>query len=178
MLDEAEVYRVVKKEFAKSGKYTMSILLLINDESKLRIAETSLSPKKRKAGEKVSGLRLKEYRIDLNRSSIYRGVAKEGKTIVADVSETIGELFMPPLAYLLSKTLGYQKKKSILTPLYKRGKIIGALAMSSTDLSQYLIPSVKNLAQHISNALELADETKRKAEKGGGGFKEVGKSIV
>ena len=158
VLDEAEVYRVVKEEFAKSGRYTMSILLLTNDGSKLRIAETSLPSEKRKAGEKVTGFRLKEYELDLNKSSIYRGVVKEGETVAVDVSETIGELFVPPLAYLISKTLGYQKKKSILTPLYRRGKIIGALAMTSTELSKYLIPSVKNLAQHISNALELAYE--------------------
>lgn len=158
VLDEAEVYKVVKEEFAKSGRYTVSILLLAENGSKLRIAETSLSPEKRKVGEKATGFRLKEYELDLNKSSIYRGVVKEGKTVAVDVSETIGELFVPPLAYLISKTLGYQKKKSILTPLYRRGKIIGALAMTSTELSKYLIPSVKNLAQHISNALELAYE--------------------
>jgi len=157
VLDEPEVYRVVKEEFARSGKYTISILLLTDEGSKLRIAETSLATEKRKAGEKVSGVRLKEYRIDLNKSSIYRRVVKEEKTIVTSVSETIGELFTPPVAHLISKTLGYQKKKkSILTPLYTQGKIIGALAMSSTDLYKYLIPSVKNLTQHISNALELA----------------------
>jgi len=165
VLDEAEVYRVVKGEFAKSGRYTMSILLLTNDGAKLRIAETSLSPEKWKAGEKATGFRLKEYEIDLNRSSIYRGVVKEGKTVAVDVNETIGELFMPPLAYLISKTLGYQKKRSILTPLYRCGKIIGALAMTSTELSKYLIPSVKNLAQHISNALELAYEINEREKK-------------
>ena len=30
--------------------------------------------------------------------------------------------------------------------------------MSSTDLAEYFIPSAKNLAQHISSALELAEE--------------------
>ncbi|MDH5174508.1 MAG: PAS domain S-box protein, partial [Elusimicrobiota bacterium] len=157
MLEECEVYRVVKKEFARSGKYTMNILLLTDNGWKMRLAETSLDPEKRKAAEKVSGAPMKEYEIDLKKSSIYRYVVKEEKTIIADVAETIGELFTPPVAHLISKTLG-TRKKSILTPLYKQGKIIGALAMSSTDLSQYLIPSVKNLAQHISNALEMAHE--------------------
>ncbi len=165
VLDEAEIYRVVKEGFAKSGRYTVSILLLAEDGSKLKIAETSLSLEKWNAGEKATGFRLKEYELDLNKSSIYRRVVKEGKTVAIDVSETIGELFVPSLAYLISKTLGYQKKKSILTPLYRRGKIIGALAMTSTELSKYLIPSVKNLAQHISNALELAYErSKREKE--------------
>ncbi|MCK4802035.1 PAS domain S-box protein, partial [bacterium] len=158
VLDEAVVYRIVKEKFAESKRYTVSILLLTEDGSKIKIVETSLSPEKWNMGEKVTGLRLKEFEIDLNKSSIYSQVIRKGKTVEVNVSDTIGELFPRPLAYLLSKTLGYQKKKSILTPLYKRGKIIGALAMSSTDLSQYLIPSVRNLAQHISNTLELAYE--------------------
>ena len=67
-------------------------------------------------------------------------------------------MFPRPLAHLISKTMGYEKTPSILTPLKRHGKIIGALAISSTDLAEHFIPSVRNLAQHISNALELADE--------------------
>jgi len=131
---------------------------LTDDGSKLRIAETSLTPGKLKAGEKASGMRLKDYKIDLNKSSIYSQVIKEGKTVQVNVSDTIGELFPRPLAYLISKAMGYEKKKSILTPLKQHGKIIGAFGMSSTDSAEYFIPSAKNLAQHISSALELAEE--------------------
>ncbi len=163
VLEENEVYRVAKKEFARSGKYTMSILLLTDDGRNLRLAETSLDTGKRKAAEKVSGALLREFEIDLKKSSIYRRVVKEEETIIADVGETIGELFTPAVAHQISRTLGH-RKKSILTPLYKEGKVIGALAMSCTDLSQYLIPSVKNFAQHISHALEMAHE-RREREK-------------
>jgi len=54
--------------------------------------------------------------------------------------------------------MGYENKSSILTPLYRHGKIIGVFAMSSTSLAEYFIPSVRNLAKHISTALELAEE--------------------
>ena len=158
VLDEAEICRIIKEEFAKSKRYTASILLLTDDGSKLRIAETSLAPGKLKAGEKALGMRLKEYKIDLNKSSIYSRVVREGKTVQVSVSETIGELFPRPLDYLISKIMDYEKKKSILTPLKRHGKIIGAFGMSSTDLAEYFIPSVRNLAHHISTALELADE--------------------
>jgi len=164
--DEAEVYRVIKEEFAKSKRYTVSILLCTSDGSKLKIAETSLDREEWKAVEKGTGLRLKEFEIDLNQSSIYSGVVREGKTVEVSVRETIGELFPQALACLISNILGYdEKKKSILTPLNRREKIIGALAISSAALSEYLIPSVKNLARHISSALELADERTEREKK-------------
>lgn len=156
--DEAEIWRLVKEEFAKSKRYTVSILLLTDDGSKLRIAETSLTPGELKAGEKVSGLQLKEHEIDLNKSSIYRQVVREGKTVQLNVSDMIGELFPRPLAYLISRVMGYDKMPGILTPLKRRQRITGALAVSSPDLAEHFIPSVRYLAEHISTALDLADE--------------------
>lgn len=167
MLDEAEILRTVKEEFARSRRYSSSIVLLTDDGSKLKITATSLPLGKLKTGEKVSGVRLKGYNIDLKKSSIYRRVVKEGKTVQVKIDDVIAELFPRPLAYLISKTMGYEKKRSILTPLKLRGKIIGALAVTSTDLAEYFIPSLKNLARHISAALELAYECaeRKKAEK-------------
>lgn len=158
LLDEAEIYRTVKEEFAKSKRYTASILLLTDDGSKLGIAGTSIALDKLETAEKTVGIRLKGYSIDLEKSSIYSQVVREGETLQVKVSDIISELFPRPLAYLISKTMGYEKKPSILTPLKRQGNIIGALAVSSTHLAEYFIPSVRNLAQHISIALELADE--------------------
>ncbi len=155
LLDEAEIYRAVMEEFVKSKRYNVSIVLLTDDGLKLRIAGTSLTPRKLKTGEKVSGLRLKDYKINLNKSSIYRQVVREGKTVQVNSRDIMGELFSRPLVYLLSKIIDFKNEKSIVTPLKLHGKIIGALTMSSTDLAEHFIPSVKNLAHHISNALEL-----------------------
>ena len=162
LLDEAEIYRTVKEAFAQSKSYAASLLLLTDDDSSLRIAEASLSPEKVKEGEKATGLRMKGYKIDLKKSSIYRQVVREGKTVQAKVSDIIGELFPQPLAHLISKTTGYEKKSSILTPLKRHGKIIGAFAMTSPELTEHFIPSVINLARHISNALEWNDENRER----------------
>ena len=156
--DEAEVYSIVKGAFAKSKRYTASITLLTDDGSSLRVAENSLTPHKLKAVEKALGIRLQDYKIDLNKSSIYRQVVREGKTIKVKVSDIIGELFPQPLAHLISRITGYARKSSILTPLHRHGEIIGAFAMSSTELAEHFIPAVKNLARHISTALEMADK--------------------
>jgi PAS domain S-box-containing protein len=164
--NEADIYRTVKEEFGKSKSYNASILLLTDDGTKLGIAETSITRRALKAGEKASGLRLKGYKIDLNKSSIYSQVVKEGKTVQVDAGEVIHELVPQPLAHLISKITGYEKRPTILTPLKTHGIIIGTLAISSTTLAKLFIPSVKNLAQHISTALELADERieRKKAE--------------
>ncbi len=163
LLDEAEMYRTVKDEFAKSKRYNASIFLLTDDGSKLRFAETSLSPKKVKAGEKATGFRMEKYKIDLSKSSFFSQVVRDGKTIEAEFIDVVGELLPRPLAYLVTKVIGYEKMSGILTPLKRHGKIIGILVIDSTELAKDFIPSVKNLAHHISTALELADEyTKRR----------------
>jgi len=158
LLDEAEIYRTVKEEFAKSKRYSATIFLLTADGSKLRIVETSMSPGRLKAAEKAAGLRTNEYKLELNKLSIFSQVAREGKTVQANVSDLLNEMFPRPLAYLISKIMGYEKRPFIATPLKRHGKIIGAFAMSSTELAEFITPSVRNLAQHISTALELANE--------------------
>jgi two-component system NtrC family sensor kinase len=159
VLDEVEIYRIVGEEFLRSERYAASILLLTEDGSKLRIAEASVSPRKVKEGEKATGLRLRDYTIDLKRSSLYPQVVRDGKTVQAKARDIMGELLPQPLAGLISKIMGYDEKRTaILTPLRRHEEIIGTLGVSSVELAEHFIPSVRNLAQHISNALELADE--------------------
>lgn len=158
ILDKAKIFRILEEEFRRSKGYTLTILLLTDDGSKLRIVKTSLAPGKTKVGEKITGTRLRGYKIGLNKSSIYSQVVREGKIVQANVGDIIHELFPQPIAYLISKTMGYKKKNCILAPLYRRKKIIGAIAISSTQLSEYLIPLVRSFTQHISQSLELAEE--------------------
>jgi len=156
--DEAEIYRTVIHAFSQTGRFSTSIVLLTDDKARLRIVGTSLPPGQLKAGEEATGLRVKGFQIDLDRSSIYRRVVREGETLQVKVSDILGELFARPVAFLVSKIMGYEGVSSILTPLERQGEIIGVLAITSTDLAEYLMPSVKSLAAHISTALDLADE--------------------
>jgi len=156
--DEAQIYKAVKEEFAKSRRYNVTIFLLTDDGLRLRPVETSIRPGMVRVAEKVTGFKKESYTIDLNKSSILGQVVREGRTVQVKVSSAIGELFPQPLASLLARLMGYEKTPCIVTPLKRQGNIIGALMMSSTQLAEYLIPSVRNLAQHISAALELAQE--------------------
>ncbi len=162
VLNEAEIYRIVNEEFKKSKRFNSSILLLTDNGSKLRLVESTLPHGKLKMGEKLARVQMKEYEIDLNESITYSKVIREEKTIQVKVTDIINELFPGSLASKLSNILGYEKKLAILTPLTRHGEIMGVFATSSTALVEQFIPSVKNLAQHISAAMELADEHARR----------------
>jgi PAS domain S-box-containing protein len=158
LLDEDAIFKTVKEESEKSKKYSMSITLLTDDRSKLRVAEVSLPLKMIKAAEKATGLQLGRFTIDLDKSSFYSQPVREGKTIQARFIDIVGELFPKPVASLVTKIIGYTNRSSILTPLKRHGTIIGVFSMSSTQLVEQFIPSVRNFAQHISTALELSEE--------------------
>ncbi len=155
--DEIEIYRIMKEESAKT-KYTITVLLLTGDGTKLTIAASAMPLQKLRAAEKVAGLHMSNYAIDLEKSKIFSQLVREGKILQIYAEDVVYELFPRPLALIISKTLGYNKRASILTPLERHGKIMGVLAMSSTELAEYFIPSLKSLAQHVSAALELSDE--------------------
>jgi len=164
ILDKEKIFQVVTEEFEKSGKYIGSILLLTEDHKALEVKTLTITHEKLKAVERVSSMRFKENKIDLDRSSFYSQVIKERKTIQASANDIINELFPRPLAFVITRILDYGNKKSILTPLELHGKIAGAFTMTSTELSEYFEPSVKSLARHISSALEQADEYSERIE--------------
>jgi PAS domain S-box-containing protein len=161
--DEAEIYRLVMEEFKKSKEYSANILLLTNDESELSIM-TSIKSKRVRTAEKLTGLKQERFKIPLSKAKTYSRVVREGETLHVKVSDILNELFSRPNAYLIAKATGNIKNYDIvLTPLNVGGKIIGIFAMTSPFMVEEFIPSIKNLATHISASLELAKEkTKRK----------------
>lgn len=156
--DEAEIFRVVIDEFSSSDHFVSTILLLSDDGLSIKLSDTSLSLNNLKAMEKAAGVFREHYKIDLNKSSIFSRVVRDGETIMATGTDIIGELFPRPLVIVLVKLLGLGNQPSILTPLYKHERIIGILSLSAPELGDFFITSVKNLAHHITIALELADE--------------------
>jgi PAS domain S-box-containing protein len=164
VLEEAEIYRVVGEEFAKSKRYEASIVLLTNGGSKLSVLQTSLPGKKVTSAEKATGLRLQGYRIDLNKSSICSQVVREGRTITARSRDILSEWLPRPLVALILKILGYENRTSVLAPLSCNERIVGAIVVSCAAFDESVVPSVKNLAQHISTALTLADQTAKRLQ--------------
>ena len=153
---QQEIIDIVIDEFRKSDKYTGSILLLSDDGKKLEIAGTSSETKFFRQAERISGYKIKSYKIPIDKSNIYRQVISDGKTVDFKIIELLEELLPKKLATIIAKIIKFDKNTHVATPLTIDGKIIGAFAMSSTMLHNYFIPSVKNLALHISHSFEHA----------------------
>jgi PAS domain S-box-containing protein len=154
---QEEIIRIIINEFKKSTKYTGSILFLSDDGKKLRIAGTSSYTNNLKRAEKISGHKINSYKISLKKSKIYSQVIHEGKTVHFKIIDLLEEIFPKKLALFISEVIKIDKKTHVATPLKVDGRIIGAFAMSTTMLNDFFIPSVKNLAIHISYAFEHAN---------------------
>lgn len=164
--DETEIFRIVTEEFVQSERSMTGILMLEDDESWLSVAQVSLSRDVVKRLEEAAASPIEEYRIELSPSNILSRVVKQGKTIVV-TSDVLFEAILPAsLTSPARDIMGLGEENSILTPLYRGGRIVGVLMIMAPEMAEYFIPSVRNLARHISTALELADEQdeRRRAE--------------
>ena len=74
------------------------------------------------------------------------------------------EIFPKKLAILIKKIINLDKNLHVATPLELNGEIIGAFAMSSTIYADFFIPTVKNLALHISHSFEHAHHNQLQKE--------------
>jgi len=152
-----EIFKTIEEEFSKSKRYSESILLEADNESKLNVVSVTIPGRLISIAQKATGLCLKEYSVDLNKSSLYRQVYQNSDTIHAQIRDILEELFPTSLYIILSKILDFKEKSSILAPLRIKGRIVGVFSMTSPELSEEFIPSVNNLVAHISRALELAE---------------------
>ncbi len=158
VLDRDEIFRIVIDEFRKSKKYTCYILLLSDDQKSLKVANTTISPFKIKAAERLVGIKIKDFAIQLDETRVFGQVVREGKTIQANVNDVLREMSPQTIVSPILQLFYFENAMSIVTPLELRGRIIGTFTMTSTKLVDYFIPSVKILSRHISSALELAEE--------------------
>lgn len=158
VLDEGQIYRTVTEEFVQSERSLAGILLLVEDGLSLKVAQVSLSSDVVKTLEEAAASPIEEFRTELSESSALAQVIKEGTTLQV-TSNDISEAILPES--LASQVMGIMEmggEPSIVTPLSRQGEIIGILMVMAPKLAEHFIPSVRNLAQHISAALDLADE--------------------
>ncbi len=156
--DETRIFKIVTEEFVRIEPSMAGILILDEDGKSLKVAEVSVSSDIVKSLEEIAASGIEEFRTELNQSSSLTHVIEEGKTLQV-TSRDISEAILPePLASQVMEIMELGKEPSIVTPLRRRGEIIGLLMVMAPRLAEYFIPSVKNLARHISTALELADE--------------------
>jgi len=123
---------------------------------------TSFAPAIVKLGETIAGVRLETFRIDLAESRLLRAVI-EGQTLQATTREALQDFLPSPIVPAILGRLHYEGTLDILTPIRRRGEVVGILSVTSPHLAAAFVPSVKNLAAHVSAALDFAAETKKRA---------------
>jgi PAS domain S-box-containing protein len=158
LASDNEILAAVSDHFAGSREYDASILLLTEDGSALRVARTSLGRREMRAAEKAAGVRLDTFEIALTKCAICREVVNKGATVTTTIDKIVAQLLPSPIAELVTKILDCQDRPVVLTPVRRHGEIIGVLSISARAVPEYLVPSVENLAHHISTALELAEQ--------------------
>ncbi len=156
--DEEQLVTIATKEFAKSKKYDMVIFFLTDKNRQLRIAGTDIDPKIIQAGEKAGKRNIHNFRVSVQNTRYLKQVIQEKRTVRIQARELAHELFPPKVADIFITAIGYEKDLIILTPLKRRTSLVGILATISSQLTDEFIPSVENLGQHISNALERSEE--------------------
>lgn len=156
--NEKEIFSIIKEEFLKSGKYNITILKLSEDQSFLNIAETTfVRPEKKMTSlERIAGMKLYDYKINLNESSFYSRVILKNKAYCFIGEEIFKDLFPAEVAKSLTEATGYKYHKTIIAPLIINNNTAGAIAVSSPDFSEYLIPTIVHFSRHISNAIALS----------------------
>jgi len=146
--------------FSQSKNIRAGIVLCSPKPGYIHTFGTSELTRKIKKLEKMTGLSLKAYLISLERAKSYRMVIEKGDTLCVTTEDLIREMLPRPLAAMVCFIMGYRKTKeqTIITPIYKKGAVIGALAVTASQQPEYIIPSFINLSRHITIAIEGAEE--------------------
>ncbi len=157
--DTTAIFQTVSKEFTSLQNYIATILLLSDDGESLSIECTSLPQEILQAMEAVAGVNLSQFRINLDKTSIFAPVIAENETVLASGADIIMAILPKPLAGQIITALGdYISESSIITPIYLKRKPIGVFVLTSHKIADQFMPSVRNLAWHISTSLDLAHE--------------------
>ena len=160
--DEDTLYSVLNAEFSRSS-YSASIMLLTDDGSRLRYAMAVLPGTGMETMERITGISLGGFRLDLTRSELFRQIILEEKTVHIPADEIVEALVPHAFVPVLSKVPGIGKRMTVLTPLVQNGKVTGVFTMSSAELVEEFTPSVKILARHIASAMQrIEDITERR----------------
>ena len=158
--DEQAIYTAVCREDAGTGRHALSIAQLAEDGKKLRIVCTSHPAQFLVQIERLTGVHLIGLEVDPSRSFGLSQVLQAGKSLHVMFEQVLRDIFPGSIASSITQIMGYENRQAILTPLRAGGKVVGILSISAPLLAEDFIPSVENLALHISTALDMVHERK------------------
>jgi len=158
LYSEQDIFSAVEDKFQKSNDYSTVILKLDDAKTKLQIIAMAMPREKVRAAEKAGGFSVRNFSINLDKSTILRRAVVDQETVYFSIKDLMLDMFPRILAQIIAKVTGMGNRWGVVTPLRVRGEVIGVFSMSCPELAEDFIPTAINLAQHISYALELARE--------------------
>lgn len=156
ILDEEAILQTVADTFRSSRRFHAHIIMLDGTTGILRVAATSFRQTLVKLGETLSGVSMKTFRVELAHAPLMARVLQGRETIQVSTAESLADLLPSKIARRVLKHLDYEGTTDVLTPLHINGRPLGILSVTAPGLAKYFIPSLKNLAHHVSASLELA----------------------
>ena len=159
--NETALFDMIADEFRTLEGYTIAILKLSDDETKIKVVKISTPTKRLKSVEKIIGTKIMESASDLDSMGIIREVVKKKKTVCMPLINALNDILSKQLSIPVTKVLGYMDRSVILTPIYMKKKVYGIIGIVAPYLSDYFVPTVRNLAIHISTALEMIEDNSK-----------------
>ncbi len=159
--NETALFDLLSDEFQTLEGYTVAILKLIDDGTKIKVVKISTTTKRLKSVEKIIGTKIITASSDLDGMGIIREVVKKKRTVCIPLTDALNDVLSKRLSTPIAKVLGYEGRSIILTPIYMKKKVYGIVGIVAPYLSNYFVPTLRNLAIHISTALEMIEDNSK-----------------
>lgn len=160
VFDQEEIFRILSEEFKKSKKYKMITLLLGDDGdtfiiNTVTIPDTQLGIIERLIGKKGIG-----YTAAYKDLTCFHRAIEEGETYSFPTIDFFKQMLPDKVSAIQGAIAGPIQNISIVSPIKIQGKVIGVFGIDMPEaiaFADYFKLSVKNLTQHLSKALDLAE---------------------
>ncbi|MBI5963286.1 MAG: PAS domain S-box protein [Chloroflexi bacterium] len=150
-----EIYQAVGEQIKSLG-HDVIILTLDDERQCLKFSYSTLSRSLIKAGEKLTGLSIKDYSFPILPGGFYGSVIRNGKGQFGRwTSQSIAEALpeaMIPLAGQLARLLKIEQ--SVVAPLCVAGKMMGTLTVASSLIAEEDIPAIESFAVQVAISLK------------------------
>ncbi len=155
--EEQEIIETVTGAFRLSKRFHAHVMMADEARKRLKFVATSFAPTLVKLGETIAGVSMRTFEVDPTEAQPLGRVYLDGETLLISTIDALQAFLPSRVVPTILKRLKYEGTRDILTPLYRNGRVSGILSITAPGLAEPFIPSMKNLAHHISAALAFAD---------------------
>jgi len=150
-----EIFRAIGERVVKMG-FNVTVFTLTDDKNHLVVSYQSLKENLIRTIEKLTNLSVENYSFPLKAEGYYHKIITNKETVFSQFDITQIEEILPrllrPLANKVMNLVDHQQ--SIVAPLIVDDEVLGLMAFTSPDLSEYDTPAIKAFTNQAAIALE------------------------